>query len=159
MYDHRTESLWSQILSKAVTGPMTGTPLRTFPLVETSWKDWKSHHPDTLVLSIQTGYTRPYHQDPYGQSRLGGFGRGIRGEKALGVIIGEKAKTYPFKQLKKVKEFPLKDQVGNQTVLIYFEQKTKKAWATDEAGEHVESFVTYLWAWKSFYFSDIFKFK
>ena len=70
MYDHRTESLWSQILSKAVTGPMTGTPLRTFPLVETSWKDWKSHHPDTLVLSIKTGYTRPYHQDPYGQSRL-----------------------------------------------------------------------------------------
>ena len=70
-----------------------------------------------------------------------------------------KAKTYPFKQLRKVKEFPLRDQVGNQTVLIYFEQKTKKAWATDEAGKHVESFVTYLWAWKSFYFSDIFKFK
>ena len=43
--------------------------------------------------------------------------------------------------------------------LIYFQQKTKKAWATDEAGEHLESFVTYLWAWKSFYFTDIFKFK
>ena len=160
MYDRETESLWSQILRKAVTGPMTGTPLKTFPLVETSWKDWKNEHPDTLVLSLKTGYTRPYHQDPYGQDKLDLFGfRGIRGEKALGVIIQGEAKTYPFKQLKKVKKFPMKDQVGNQTVLIYFEKKSTKAWATDEAGKHVESFVTYLWAWKDFYFTDIFKFK
>ena len=66
---------------------------------------------------------------------------GFRGRKALGVIIGEEAKTYPFKQLKKVKKFPMKDQVGKQTVLIYFEKKSTKAWATDEAGKHVESFV------------------
>ncbi len=130
MYDRQTESLWSQILRKAVTGPLTGTPLKTFPLVETSWKDWKNRHPETLVLSIKTGYTRPYHQDVYGQDRFDLLSRGIRGEKALGVIIGEEAKTYPFKQLKKVKKFPMKDRVGKQTVMIYFEKKSKKAWAS-----------------------------
>ena len=36
-------------------------------------------------------------------------------------------------------------------MLIYFEKKTQKAWITDEAGKHVESFLTYLRAWKSFY--------
>lgn len=141
LYDHQTESLWSQILTKAVTGPLTGTPLKTFPLVETTWKDWKSQHPDTLVLSMNTGYSRRYNEDPYG----------IRAEKALGLISEGEVKAYGFNQLKKIKTFPIKDQVGNQTVLIYFEKETQKAWVTDEAGKRVESFLTYLRAWKSFY--------
>ena len=157
MYDRQSESLWSQILREAVTGPMTGTLLKIFPLVETTWKDWKHHHPDTLVLSRETGYTRPYHTDPYGQDRLRSGFRGIRGESALGVVVNGKAKTYPFKELQKFKKFPIKDQVGNRTVLIYFEKKTQQAWATDEAGKHAESFVTYLQAWKNFYFTDVFE--
>jgi hypothetical protein len=41
LYDHQTDSLWSQILTEAVTGPKTGTAFKTFPLIETTWKDWK----------------------------------------------------------------------------------------------------------------------
>ncbi len=41
--------------------------------------------------------------------------------------------------------------MGNEIVLVHFEKETEKAWATDAAGEHVESFITYLRAWKSFY--------
>ena len=112
MYDRQTESLWSQILRKAVTGPLTGTPLKTFPLVETSWKDWKNRHPETLVLSIKTGYTRPYHQDVYGQDRFDLLSRGIRGEKALGVIIGEEAKNLSLQAAEESQEVPHEGSSG-----------------------------------------------
>ncbi|WP_303908215.1 DUF3179 domain-containing (seleno)protein [Thiohalomonas denitrificans] len=32
----------------------------------TTWSQWKSLHPDTTVLSTDTGYTREYFGDPYG---------------------------------------------------------------------------------------------
>ena len=133
LYDHQTGSLWSQILSEAVTGPKTGTALKTFPLIETTWKDWKEQYPETLVLSLKTGYLRPYHEDPYG----------IRAERALGVIAGGKTKAYSLDQLKKVKTFPLRDRVGEQRVLIHFRKGTQRAWATDAEGEPVEFFLTY----------------
>ncbi len=141
LYDHQTESLWSQILTEAVTGPKTGTDLKTFPVVETTWRSWKKQHPDTLVLSLNTGYSRNYNRDPYG----------INAERALGVISKGEQKAYSFTQLKKVKRFPIRDQLGKEIVLVHFERETEKAWATDAAGEHVESFITYLRAWKSFY--------
>ena len=141
LYDHQTESLWSQILTEAVTGPKTGTTLKTFPVVETTWRSWKKQHPDTLVLSLNTGYSRNYNRDPYG----------INAERALGVISKGERKAYSFTELKKVKRFPIRDQLGKEIVLVHFERETEKAWATDEAGEYVESFLTYLRAWKSFY--------
>ncbi len=141
LYDHQTESLWSQILREAVTGPKTGTDLKTFPVVETTWRSWKREHPDTLVLSLNTGYGRDYNVDPYG----------INAERAVAVISQGERKAYSFRELKKVKSFPIQDQVGDQTVLIYFEREAEKAWVTDPAGNYVESFLTYLSAWKSFY--------
>ena len=30
------------------------------------WKDWKQLYPNSLVLSTDTGFTRPYGVDPYG---------------------------------------------------------------------------------------------
>ena len=141
LYDHQTESLWSQILTEAVTGPKTGTTLKTFPVVETTWRSWKKQHPDTLVLSLNTGYSRNYNLDPYG----------INAERALGVISKGERKAYSFSEPKKVKSFPIRDRLGQEIVLVHFEKETEMAWATDESGEYVESFLTYLRAWKSFY--------
>lgn len=141
LYDHHTESLWSQVLRKAVTGPLTDTPLKTIPVVHTTWKEWKKQHPETLVLSPETGYRRDYNRDPYG----------IAVAKALGVVAGSSTKAYPFRELAKLKEFPLKDQVGNQTILVYFNKEAQSAWATDESGQPVEAFVSYLDSWKTFF--------
>ena len=35
-------------------------------LTHTTWADWKMRHPDTLVLSAETGFNRDYSRDPYG---------------------------------------------------------------------------------------------
>jgi hypothetical protein len=53
MYDHQSESLWSQIAMEAVAGPLTGTRLVPLFLEHTSWADWKAKHPTTVVLSSQ----------------------------------------------------------------------------------------------------------
>ncbi len=50
MYDRGTGSLWSQVLGKAVAGPMKGEALVEVPSQLTTWGDWKKRRPDTLVL-------------------------------------------------------------------------------------------------------------
>jgi len=55
LYDQQTESLWSQIGGRAISGPRKGTPLERLPVTHTTWEDWLGRHPDTRVLSIDTG--------------------------------------------------------------------------------------------------------
>lgn len=50
MYDRATESLWSQLLGRAVAGPMKGTELEEVPSEVTTWGEWRERHPDTVVL-------------------------------------------------------------------------------------------------------------
>lgn len=65
MYDHESESLWSQLAGAAVTGARTGTTLKTVPATVTTWAAWRGRHPDTEVLSMDTGTARDYDADPY----------------------------------------------------------------------------------------------
>ncbi len=66
MYDRYTESYWSQALGIAVKGELTGYELNLIPFDVITWGDWKKLHPDTLVLTTDTGYIRSYATDPYG---------------------------------------------------------------------------------------------
>ena len=65
LYDRETESLWSQISRQAVSGPMKGQRLAMVPTSHTTWADWRERHPDTQVLSLDTGYSRNYNRNPY----------------------------------------------------------------------------------------------
>jgi len=66
MYDRLTDSYWSQALGVAITGELTGYELTRIPFDVISWGDWKTLHPDTLVLTTETGHIRSYGVDPYG---------------------------------------------------------------------------------------------
>ncbi len=61
-----TESLWSQVLGEAVLGPLTGTKLHIIPSDTVQYGEWKRQHPQTSVLSRDTGAARSYGADPYG---------------------------------------------------------------------------------------------
>lgn len=65
MYDRETESLWSQIRAEAIAGPSLGTRLRLLRAKLVRWRDWRSAHPDTSVLSRDTGHRRDYARSPY----------------------------------------------------------------------------------------------
>ncbi|MGH2953325.1 MAG: DUF3179 domain-containing protein [Solirubrobacterales bacterium] len=74
MYDRVTDSEWPQLLARAIDGPEKGARLAEAPLVWSRWRDWRAAHPDTRVLSTDTGYSRAYGSDPYGSySPPGGY--------------------------------------------------------------------------------------
>lgn len=66
MYDRSTESYWSQAMAQAIVGERTGYVLEHVPFDVGYWEDWKAIHPETKVLSQDTGFGRPYGADPYG---------------------------------------------------------------------------------------------
>lgn len=69
MYDRETHSLWNHFTARPVIGPLVGSgiELRTRPLAVMRWKDWKRRHPQTKVLSLDTGHRRDYSPGkPYG---------------------------------------------------------------------------------------------
>ena len=66
MYDRLTDSYWSQALGISIAGELTGNELKRIPFDVISWIDWKNMHPDTLVMTTETGHLRAYSVDPYG---------------------------------------------------------------------------------------------
>ncbi len=72
MYDRKTDSLWQQITGQAIMGPRMGDRLEVLPMAMTDWKTWREAHPETLVLSTDTGTDRDYgdsrRYDQYDQS-------------------------------------------------------------------------------------------
>ena len=62
MYDKDTQSLWNTTWGEPVIGPLVDKNIRLerSSLVTTSWGEWKRRHPDTRVLSLDTGYRRDY---------------------------------------------------------------------------------------------------
>ncbi len=62
MYDHGTKSFWSTLQGKPVVGPLVGKgiELNRRYLVTTTWGEWKKRHPNTTVLSLETGHRRDY---------------------------------------------------------------------------------------------------
>jgi hypothetical protein len=65
MYDRQTGSYWPQALGQAVVGPLLGMELEPVATRLLSWADWRSAHPDGLVLSLRTGHVRRYGANPY----------------------------------------------------------------------------------------------
>ncbi len=66
MYDRQTDARIPQILGKAVESEIKGKELEKFPVEVTTWSSWLAKHPDTQVLSRDTGFdNRDYDKNPY----------------------------------------------------------------------------------------------
>lgn len=50
MYDDATRSYWSQVLGRAICGPMADAELAVVPFSLSSWGAWRTRHPGTDVL-------------------------------------------------------------------------------------------------------------
>jgi hypothetical protein len=65
MYDRQTETWWQQFGGEGVVGELAGKVLRQVPARIVAWEDFAVRHPDGEVLSRDTGFARPYGQNPY----------------------------------------------------------------------------------------------
>ena len=156
MYDNQTESLWLQVKRQAVTGPMTGTKLSLFPSTITTWKKWKTKHPDTTVLSFDTGHSRNYSRDPYEsyyRERRGMFRSFFKAgpgeeekEIVAGVEVGNVAKAYPVSSLRQRKK--MTDTIGGKNITIAYDDTTDRISIKTASGEEIEPIVVYWFVWK-----------
>lgn len=66
MYDRASQTLWAQVTGRGIVGARTGQNLTAVELTQVEWKTWRAAHPDTQVLSTDTGFQIDYQGDPYG---------------------------------------------------------------------------------------------
>lgn len=65
MYDRQTETWWQQFSGEGIIGEHAGELLTQVPAVISAWEDFAARHPEGMVLSQDTGFDRPYGQQPY----------------------------------------------------------------------------------------------
>ncbi len=160
LYDRQTESLWSQILSRAVSGPMRDQTLTMIALEHTTWSDWRARHPDAAVLSRETGFARDYDRDPYLAYRLSDalmFGVSAQNDAypaktwVLGVELAGRTKAYPFPELAQLETRTFVDRIGDADVRIVFDPDNLSARAERPDGEALPTIMAYWFAWFAFH--------
>lgn len=159
LYDRQSETLWSQILSEAVAGPLTGEKLVVIQTYNTSWKNWKDQYPNTMVLSTNTGFSKDYTRDPYPEyynSEKIWFPVVSKSDvmhpkaKIVGLEINSKFKAYPFQELKKSKGI-IQDSFEGQDLLIQYNRKEESAYITDTENNIITSTTLFWFAWVAFH--------
>jgi hypothetical protein len=65
MWDRQTQSWWQQFSGRAIVGTLTGTQLKALDSQTLSFADFRARYPRGDVLSRNTGFQRPYGQNPY----------------------------------------------------------------------------------------------
>jgi hypothetical protein len=159
IYDHQTESLWSQLKETAVAGPMAGRKLKKISAERVPWKYWLKKHPQTMVLSTDTGYSRNYDIDPYqGYYRALGIMFPVGDvrtdlpakEMVLGIEINGAAKAYPLSLLGG-KQGVLKDEIGKYPVQIVLSDEGQVAKILDPQSRTIPVIFAYWFAWQAFH--------
>lgn len=159
LYDRQTESLWSQIMSKAVSGAAAGKELEFIPTIRTTWGQWKDQHPDTKALNTQTGHRRNYDRTPYtGYEQSSRLMFPVdeessaldRKERVLGVQLDGVAKAYPLSRLRQ-KGKVVEDQINGRQVKIKYDREANSAAVYDAKGEKIAAVTLYWFAWYAFH--------
>jgi len=159
MYDHHTESVWSQMAMQAVTGKTLGQRLEPIFLEHTTWATWRKDHHDTLVLSREKQFTRDYRRDPYEAytqtDRLLFFpakpdDRLSPKERVLGIEMERQYKASPFSTLKEMGR-TFSDSLHDQTYGVCWDAQGKSAKIVDQQEKPFPTLTAYWFAWYAFH--------
>ncbi|MDX8403522.1 MAG: DUF3179 domain-containing protein [Mariprofundaceae bacterium] len=159
LYDHKTESLWSQLMLQAVAGPRAGEKLNRYPLRHTTWKEWKLLHPKTLVLSRHTGYHRNYTKNPYAgyeNTKMLYFNVSNRDSRlhpkawVAGIVLNSKARAWSLEAVKK-KQAIHEVWQGIPLVIRYSKLGNRIIISHRDSGQEFNTMRLYWFAWAAFH--------
>lgn len=136
MFDRQTDSLWNQFTGQPVSGKLvdSGIKLKIRPVTITSWENWLSAHPDTKVLSLETGFERDYgsgvvYQDYFSSPDLM-FPTMVRDESKVkrkdfvfGIRELETARAWPVDVFKKRRV--LNDRFNGRAIVLIGDAATR----------------------------------
>ncbi len=139
MFDRTTDSLWSQMRLQSICGSFLGTRPRLLPVVQASWAGWKSLHPETTVVSFDTGFRRNYDVYPYGSyDQIGNeqllFPQSFLDrrlpmkETVLGIVHDGLARAYSMTRMAALApRLAVNDVVNRLPVLVAFDSSSSMA--------------------------------
>lgn len=157
LYDHETESLWSQFQGRAIAGPLAGTALRSLRVRQEEFATWRKREPKTRILIPPDPEHIDYNQTPYASySEEDGSLFPIEArdrrfhakELVLGVEVGGKQRAYLASLLTKH---------GGRAEDLFEGRKISVGYESDrgvfewQAPDDVAVTESYWFAWKAFH--------
>jgi len=159
LYDRESESLWSQLMLKAISGSRRGETLTLLAATYTTWGEWQTRYPESLLLSEASAPGVSYHNNPYAdyeKSEQLWFpvqhnSADLRNkERVLGLSINGVDKAYPYSELSRSKG-TVDDVVGGQKIRIVWSEASQSAYVLDSDGQQLPTVSAYWFAWFSFH--------
>lgn len=165
LYDRETQSLWSPMMKRAVTGSSAGQTLNAIPIAHVSWKAWQRQHPTTWVLSTNTGFARDYNTSPYlnydknNQLLFPVLHQNPRyhpKDRVLGVCLdgqlNNQCKGYPFAELSQNGRQSIFDNFAGRNLRINIDPVNQDGQVIDaQTNQVIDSVNTYWFAWYAFH--------
>lgn len=142
MYDHQTNTLWSQLLGQSLRGALRQQRLTVIPSLITTWAEWKQLHPETWVLSAELlGQYEGELIDPYAGYYTSGSA-GLAGDvdhpadvaaKSLvvGVQVGRQFRAYPLSTLSE--EGLVEDELGGVPLVLVYDDELQAVYVYHRA--------------------------
>lgn len=159
LYDRETESLWSQLGMKCVSGPQQNSGLAWLPSEQMTWGVWKRRYPRGSVLSPDTGHGRDYSQSSYAAYESSPetlFPVPLRRSElpkkswVLGVFIGNSAKAYPIELLPSGQV--ISDSLNGFGIQLSYDAASRQGRVTYSGSDlSAPSVQAYWFAWQAFY--------
>lgn len=159
MYDRETQSLWTQLGMRSVSGPNAGKKLKWLPSEQMSFGVWKKKYPEGKVLSPETGFMRDYDSSGYGDyfespetMFPAPYTRKELAKKSYigGVIRNGKAMAFPMQKMPREKLLDV--EVGGEMIKVIYEKSSRQLKAFEADGHTPIPVVVAFWfAWQAFY--------
>lgn len=142
--DGRSGSHWVQAYGTAVDGDLSGTQLAPLLARSMTWSDWKAAFPRGEVMTRETGATRDYTRNPYGNYAEGPAvwypltaidPRLEAKEIVYAVRMGDQRAAYPEAALRRVGT--VRETIGGVPVEVAFDEDlgTARAWRLELDGD------------------------
>lgn len=156
MYDRKgqPESLWSQVKTQGISGTGADKPLKALPLELTTWNDWRKRHPETQVLSSDTGHSRDYRRSPYENyfrtpqlmfPAKPTSNRLPPKTPVLGIWTGNERRAYPI-SIFSAQRTRIEDQIDGKKLVLEFDPDVKSVRVV-EAEDGLSWLYSFWFAW------------
>jgi hypothetical protein len=123
-YDHSTTSIWSQPWGRAIEGDRKGIELFLLPSQITTWENWLTEHPETLVMINDA-------------DRFSVFRQRFDPDFVIGLFLGDAAKAFHYEDV--VTDIVVNDFVGDFPVLVWGADQNFHAYVR-QVGDQVLTF-------------------
>jgi len=149
MFDRQTNSLWNQFTGQPVVGSLvsSGITLKIRPVAITSWAKWRAAHPETRVLSLDTGHRRDYgsgvvYQEYFASEDL------MFPARVDETLFRQKSYVFGIRDVGAAKAWPLEafeggavinDAIGQRELVLIGDAATRTVRAYERRGRRFEA--------------------